>query len=292
MTTATLTPRLFNPTTFDAAEFDPATQRLFRATIDWFEAKGQAQIAEEVRKDEWYGDFIEFVASERAFAILLTPERDGGGDPDKRWDTARNAASTRSWASTDCPTGTRGRSRSSGSGRSGRRDNDGRAAARRRAPRGRRDLRLRPLRARPRRRHLLDRHGPRRPTATAASAQAAASTTSATATWRGWSRSSADAPTSRARTATCSSPPTARTPPTTCVKNVVNAQMYVSEFDLDDYPVRPEDVLHTGNDAFDAALNTVNVGKFNLGFARSASASTLLRERHARRRPRSSTASA
>ncbi len=91
MTTATLTPRLFNPTTFDAAEFDPATQRLFRATIDWFEAKGQAQIAEEVRKDEWYGDFIEFLAGERAFAILLTPERDGGGDPDKRWDTARNA---------------------------------------------------------------------------------------------------------------------------------------------------------------------------------------------------------
>ncbi len=91
MTTATLTPRLFNPAAFDAAEFDPATQRLFRATIDWFEAKGQAQIAEEVRKDEWYGDFIEFLAEERAFAILLTPERDGGGDPDKRWDTARNA---------------------------------------------------------------------------------------------------------------------------------------------------------------------------------------------------------
>jgi len=31
--------------------------------------------------------------------------------------------------------------------------------------------------------------------------------------------------------------------------------------------VREEDVLHTGKDAFYAALNTVNVGKFNLGFA-------------------------
>src|SRR5687767_12782720 len=92
MTTATLTPRLFNPSDFDAAEFDSATRRLLRATIDWFEAKGQAQIAEEVRSDEWYGDFIEFLASERAFAILLTPGRDAGGDPDKRWDTARNAA--------------------------------------------------------------------------------------------------------------------------------------------------------------------------------------------------------
>ena len=51
------------------------------------------------------------------------------------------------------------------------------------------------------------------------------------------------------------------------VKNVVNSQSYVSEFELEDYPVREEDVLHTGPAAFDAALNTVNVGKFNLGFA-------------------------
>ena len=28
--------------------------------------------------------------------------------------------------------------------------------------------------------------------------------------------------------------------------------------------MRPDDVLHTGRAAFDAALNTVNVGKFNL----------------------------
>ena len=51
------------------------------------------------------------------------------------------------------------------------------------------------------------------------------------------------------------------------VQNVVNAQLYVSEFELDDYPVTEADVLHTGKAAFDAALNTVNVGKFNLGFA-------------------------
>src|SRR3989442_12491801 len=51
------------------------------------------------------------------------------------------------------------------------------------------------------------------------------------------------------------------------VKNVVNSQNFVSEFRLEDYPVLQEDVLHTGKDAFYAALNTVNVGKFNLGFA-------------------------
>ena len=51
------------------------------------------------------------------------------------------------------------------------------------------------------------------------------------------------------------------------VRNVVNAQMYVSEFRLQDYPVREHDVLHIGPAALDAALNTVNVGKFNLGTA-------------------------
>jgi acyl-CoA dehydrogenase len=56
-------------------------------------------------------------------------------------------------------------------------------------------------------------------------------------------------------------------PSYTLVKNVVNSQSYVSNFRLDDYPVTPDDVLHTGKDAFYAALNTVNVGKFNLGFA-------------------------
>ena len=40
--------------------------------------------------------------------------------------------------------------------------------------------------------------------------------------------------------------------------------MYVSTFRLDNYPVREDDILETGPEAFSAALNTVNVGKFNL----------------------------
>jgi acyl-CoA dehydrogenase len=44
----------------------------------------------------------------------------------------------------------------------------------------------------------------------------------------------------------------------------VHMQIYVSTFRLENYPVREEDILHTGVEAFAAALNTVNVGKFNL----------------------------
>jgi len=51
------------------------------------------------------------------------------------------------------------------------------------------------------------------------------------------------------------------------VKNVVASQNYVSEFELRDYPVREEDILHRGREAWNAALNTVNVGKYNLGWA-------------------------
>ena len=40
--------------------------------------------------------------------------------------------------------------------------------------------------------------------------------------------------------------------------------MFVTTFELNDYPVTEEDILHTGKAAFSAALNTVNVGKFNL----------------------------
>ncbi len=52
-----------------------------------------------------------------------------------------------------------------------------------------------------------------------------------------------------------------------CVKNIVNSQSFVAEYALNDYPISSEDILAVGRDAWDTALNTVNVGKFNLGWA-------------------------
>ncbi len=51
------------------------------------------------------------------------------------------------------------------------------------------------------------------------------------------------------------------------VKNVINSQNYVAEYRLNDYPIQEKDILAKGRDAWDMALNTVNVGKFNLGWA-------------------------
>lgn len=52
-----------------------------------------------------------------------------------------------------------------------------------------------------------------------------------------------------------------------CVQNVVNSQMFVSEFALHGYPIGEADILATGSRAWDASLNTINVGKYNLGWA-------------------------
>ena len=51
------------------------------------------------------------------------------------------------------------------------------------------------------------------------------------------------------------------------VKNVVNSQSYVAEYHLKDYEITDGQILARGDDAWNAALNTVNVGKFNLGWA-------------------------
>ena len=51
------------------------------------------------------------------------------------------------------------------------------------------------------------------------------------------------------------------------IKNVTNSQSYVANFALKDYPITEADILHKGKDAWNAALNTVNIGKYNLGWA-------------------------
>jgi len=51
-----------------------------------------------------------------------------------------------------------------------------------------------------------------------------------------------------------------------CVKNTVNAQNYVAEYRLHDYPIGEDDILSVGRKAWDDMLNTINYCKFNLGF--------------------------
>lgn len=51
------------------------------------------------------------------------------------------------------------------------------------------------------------------------------------------------------------------------VQDVVNSQKYVDEFALEDYRLTQKDNLHECEEAWLTALNTVNIGKFQLGVA-------------------------
>lgn len=52
-----------------------------------------------------------------------------------------------------------------------------------------------------------------------------------------------------------------------CVQNLIAVSSYVAEYKLHDYPITEDDILAKGREAWDMSLNTVNIGKFNLGWA-------------------------
>jgi acyl-CoA dehydrogenase len=51
------------------------------------------------------------------------------------------------------------------------------------------------------------------------------------------------------------------------IKNIINNQDYVAEYAVHDYPITEADITDKGQAAWDASLNTINVMKFNLGWA-------------------------
>ncbi len=79
---------LFNPQQPDFSLYDPHTQEILEKTIAFFELKGKRKIKEDDRNHTWYADFIEFQKSAQAFATLLTPSAYGSSEH-CRWDTWR-----------------------------------------------------------------------------------------------------------------------------------------------------------------------------------------------------------
>jgi len=254
---------LFNPHTYDPAHLDTETRRLLRATIDFFENRGKKALIESYIERVWYADFLDFAAKEGLFATFLTPAADGGDDPAKRWDTARNAALSEilgfyglgywyTWQVTVLGLGPVWQSANQiARTRAAQLLADGHVMAFGLSERGHgadiyaTDMILTP-----------DGFGGFRADGTKYYIGNGNVAGLVSVFGR---RRDVDGPDGYVFFAADS-----RHPAYHLVKNVVNGQMYVSEFRLEDYPVREQDVLHTGRAAFDAALNTVNVGKFNL----------------------------
>jgi acyl-CoA dehydrogenase len=265
-TQSATTAALFNPRTYDAAEFDEPTRRALLATIEFFESRGKRRLKDDDHDRVWYSDFLEFVKRERIFATFLTPASDGGGDPGKRWDTARICAFNEITGFYGLPYWYTWQVTILGLGPIWQSAN---AAARRRAA----DL----LEAGAifafglsEREHGADIYSTDMvltPTGDGGFSATGGKYYIGNGNLAGMvsvfgRRAEVEGPDGYVFFAADSAHERYR-----LVKNVVNSQSYVSQFELDRYPVTAEDVLHTGKDAFYAALNTVNVGKFNLGFA-------------------------
>ncbi|MDM8516454.1 acyl-CoA dehydrogenase family protein [Desulfobacterales bacterium HSG16] len=80
---------LFNPKTEDFKHLDEGSRAIMKKTVEYFETKGKAQLIDEEHARVWYAGFIDFLKENKVFSTLLTPS-EYTDDKDTRWDTYRN----------------------------------------------------------------------------------------------------------------------------------------------------------------------------------------------------------
>jgi len=251
---------LLDPHHPDRSYPDARSTEIIRRTIDFFESKGKTRLLEDYYGREWYADFLEFVGKERIFASICTPS--GEGASDARWDTWRICEfgevlgfyGLQYWYTWQVSVLGLGPIWMSGN-----------AALRRRAA------------------EALERGGIFAFGLSEQTHGADIYSTDMVLTpegdgWRANGRkyyigngNEAAIVSTFGRFADSDEyvffAADPKNPDYHLIQNVVASQNYVSEFELRDYVVTESDILHRGRDAWNAALNTVNIGKFNLGWA-------------------------
>lgn len=256
---------LLNPNTYDPQQFDPETRRQLRALIEWFEERGKTKLLQDDLDATWVTDFLDFVKRERIFATFLTPSAYADGDPNKRWDTSRNAALSEIFGFYGLAYWYAEQVTILGLGpiwQSNNKEAMQRAADQLEAG-GVMAFGL------SEREHGADIYNTDM-VLTPSSEEGIAFRASGEKYYIG-NGNVAGMVSVFSRRADVEGADgyvwfvaDSGHENYELIGNVVHGQMYVSNFRLVDYPVREEDILDTGPDAFSAALNTVNVGKFNL----------------------------
>lgn len=262
---------LFNPATYDPQHFDAETRRLLKATIEWFESRGKRQLLADDHNAVFTADFLEFVAKEKLFATFLTPAAYADGDENRRWDAARNAALSEIFGFYGLAYWYAEQVTILGLGPIWQSDNE---AAKRRAAADLADGQVMAF-ALSEQSHGADIYNtdmvltPTEPGSADAEAGILFRANGAKYYIGNGNVASMVSVFSRRGDIEGADgyiwfAADSRHENYHLIDNVVNEQMYVSTFRLENYPVRAEDILHAGPEAFSAALNTVNVGKFNL----------------------------
>ncbi len=254
---------LLNPKkeTFD--HLDPASRRIMRQTIDFFETKGKKKLKEDHFDRIWYDDFLRFVKENRIFADLLTPPQYAGGRQQSRWDTHRNCdfneilgfyglAYWYTWQVTILGLGPiwmsaneAAKAKAAAKLAEGGIFAFGLSEKAHGADLYSSEMSLTPLGDR---RYVAD--GGKYYIGNANKA-AMVSTFGKNSETDEYVFFAVDP----------------RHENYDLIQNVVHWQSYVAEFALNGYPITPDDILSSGSAAWDGALNTINVGKYNLGWA-------------------------
>ena len=252
---------LLNPKTQTFDHLDEPSRQIMLKTIAFFEKKGKAGIKADDHERVWYADFIDFVKKEKIFAALLTPTAFGDGST--RWDTFRNCDFNEilgfyglpywyTWQVTILGLGPIWMSRNEEiKHKTARLLEEGGIFAFGLSEKAHgadlysSDMALTPL-------------GNGNYVADGGKYYIGNANEAALVSTFG-----KDSDTDEYVFFAVDS----RHDNYECVKNVVNSQNFVAEYALHSYPVTEADILSRGTEAWDAALNTVNVGKYNLGWA-------------------------
>jgi acyl-CoA dehydrogenase len=80
---------LFNPKTAAYDHLDSASRQIMKKTIAYFETRGKKQLKEDFHQRVWYQDFLDFLKDNQIFATLLTPQKYAGDNKNARWDSRR-----------------------------------------------------------------------------------------------------------------------------------------------------------------------------------------------------------
>lgn len=253
---------LLNPKTETYAHLDPKSREIMKKTIEYFESRGKKKLKSDSHERIWYDDFIQFVKKNKIFSTTLTPAPYADGDPDTRWDTLRicdlneifgfyNLSHWYTWQVSILGLGPIWMSKNEAiKKKTAAMLKDGGIFAFGLSERTHgadlysSDMSLTPLAEG---KYVADGGKYYIGNANKAALVSTFGKNSETDEYVFFAV-------------------TPEHPNYDLIQNVVNWEGYVAEYALNGYPITDEDILSMGRDAWDSALNTVNVGKFNLGW--------------------------
>ncbi len=252
---------LLNPETENYDKLDPASRELMQQTHAFFRNKGKQKIVDDYNDRVWYQDFLDFVKDNQIFARLLTPS--GYGDEDSRWDTRRICAFNELLGFYGLSYWYTWQVSILGLGPIWMGDNEeAKHKAAKLLQQGEifafglsekehgADIYASEMMLHPQPDGSYVARGDKYYIGNANKA-AMVSTFAKMADSDDYVFFEVDSQHQNYE----------------CVKNTVSSQNYVAHYRLNDYPISEANILSRGSEAWDSALNTINVGKYNLGWA-------------------------